>query len=195
MEPGRQGDVMFARGMGVMMATFFGGVWLGLNLFAAKEFSWWVAAIFAVCFLGLYAGAVRLIRVGKKLRPQAAEQKPWPARKQFTWTVVTEILGIAAVILVCGWLGFYAFIELGIATIVGLHFVALAKIFQVPVYYVTAVAIVACCVASWIFLTSLKMDLIAGGATGVILWLTAAYNLVEAWGWISAAATESTPAS
>ncbi len=195
MDTGVQGNIIVGYGMGAMMVTFIGAVWLALDLLAAKEFSWWLAAIIAVCFLGLSAGAVRLIRRGKKLRSQAAAQKRWPPamRKQFTWTVVAEAAAIAAVILVLGWLGFYALIELGIALIVGLHFIGLAKIFRTPIYYLTSAAIIACCAASWIFLRAQKMDEVAGAGTGIVLWFTAAYNLIQARGLVAAVPSENTP--
>jgi hypothetical protein len=184
MDPGRQAGIIFGYGMGAMAATFFGGMWLALNLLIAKALSWWLAGAFAVCFVLLYAGSVRLIRRGKKLRSQTAERSSWPAsrRKQFLWTTVAEVAGVAAVIVVCGWLGLYALIELGIALVVGLHFIPLAKNFQAPIYYLTSAAIIACCALSWVFLRAEKMDVVAGLGTGIVLWLTAAYTLIRARG-------------
>lgn len=181
MDAGEEGGIILGRGIGNVMVTFFGGVWLALSLLAAKEFSWWAITTFAVCFMGLYAGSVILIRRGRKLASQAPVRRRMPAamRKQFLWAVAAEIVGCLAVASVCNWLGTYAYIAPGIALIVGLHFIPLAKIFRTPAYYLTAAAIIACCAASWIFLRAQRMDEAAGVGTGVVLWLTAAYDLIR----------------
>jgi hypothetical protein len=186
MDTTEQAGIVLGSASGAIMGTVFGGLWLGLNLFFANALSWLRGPAFAVCLvaftvglLGLYAASVYLIRRSRKLLAQAPTQRRWAAvsRKGFLWAVVGETVGIAVLITVCGWLQFYALIEVGIALVVGLHFFPLARIFRARGYYAMGAAITVWCIASVVLFRAQKMDVAAGIGTGAILWLTAAYNL------------------
>jgi hypothetical protein len=181
MDPGEQAGVLIGVGIGAMICTVFGGVWIGLGLQAAGAFPWWMASAFALCCLGLYTGSLFLIRRGRKLRRLMRTPAGWPAvmRNGFIWTVVAEVIGVVAVIWVCNALRRYDWITPGIALVVGLHFLPLGKFFRMPIYYATGLAIVAWCVASVVLFHGNQMDIAAAIGTGLVLWATAARGLIR----------------
>jgi hypothetical protein len=175
-----RGELILGRGYGAMACTVFGALWLGLGLAGGREFSFWVIIAFSICCVGLYAGSVFLIRRGRRIRSQApvGRQRPAAARKQFLWVVIAEVVACVAVAWACGAMNRGDLIPVGIALVVGLHLLPLAKIVRVPECYVTGAAIVIWCVLSWVLFRAPKMDVSAGIGTGIVLWLTGAYDLI-----------------
>jgi len=101
-------------------------------------------------------------------------------RNGFIWAVVAEIVGCLAVILICNLLRRADLIPAGIALVVGLHFLPLAKIFRAPIYYATGMLIPLWCVASFLLFRGPAIDVAAAIGTGIVLWLTSAYGLIRA---------------
>lgn len=188
MDASEQGEAILGIGRGVMVCAFFGGVWLGLGLAAAGKFSLWVIIAFSVCCLGLFAGSLSLIRRGRGLRPKtpAHPERYAAVRKQFMWVVIAEVVICAAVAWGGGALNRGDLIPVGIAAVVGLHFLPLARVFRAPVYYVSGSVIVIWCVLSWVLFRGDKMDISVGIGTGIILWFTAAYALMASRSLLSA---------
>lgn len=180
MDASEQGAIMVGRASGAMVTTMFGAVWLGLGLAAIHAFSWWVVVVFAVCCLGLYLASLHVLRRGKKLRSKAATPR-WTAkmRNGFIWAVVAEIVGCLAVVWICNLLRRADLIPVGIALVVGLHFLPLAKIFRAPIYYATGIVIPFWCVASVFLFRGPVIDVAAAIGTGIVLWLTTAYGLIR----------------
>lgn len=181
MDASEQGEVILGIGRGTMVCAFFGAVWLGLGLAAAGKFSLGVVIAFSACCLGLFAGALFLIRRGQALRPktQAHPERHAAMRKQFMWIVIAEVVVCAAIAWACGTRNRGDLIPVGIAAVVGLHFLPLARTFRAPVYYVTGSAIAIWCALSWALFRGDKMDISVGIGTGAVLWLTGAYALAR----------------
>jgi hypothetical protein len=197
MDPGEQGGILIGAGNGAMVCTVFGGLWLGLALQAARAFSWWVAAAFVMCCLGLYIGSLFLIRRGRKLQRFSGVKGRWPAavRNKFIRTVTAEVVAIVAVVCVCNALRRYDLIAPGIALVVGLHFLPLAKVFRSPIYYATGLAIAAWCVASVVLFHGDKADIAAAIGAGFVLWVTAACVLIWSRAILAAVPAHTNPAA
>lgn len=176
---------MLGRGRGAIIGTFFGALWLAFGLAVARAFSLLVIVIFATGFITLAAGATRLIHKGKALRAQLGGRpgaRSAKFRKQFIGVTIAETVACVAVAWACSAANRPVWIPVGIAAIVGLHFLPLAKIFATRIYYATGIGILACCAASVIFYRAqaIDMDIAAGIGTGMVLWLSAAYGLLYA---------------
>jgi hypothetical protein len=195
MDMGAQGGMMVGRGSGAMIGSFFGAVWLGLGMYAAGVFSWWMAMAFVVGCVVLFAGSLRLVRRGQKLLSAAGTKREWPKgmRNGFRWTLIAEIAGCVAVVVVCNLLRRYELIPVGIAFVVGLHFLPLAKVFRAPIYYATGTLVPVWCVASLLLFRGLMIGVAAAIGTGIFLWLTAAYHLVQTRAFFPAATAENSP--
>jgi len=186
------GGRILGRGIGAMVCTIFGALWLGLGLAGGHAFSLAVIAAFSICCVGLYAGSVFLIRRGRRLRSQPPVHLEPSAGvpKQFTWLVIAEVVACVAIAWACGARNRGDLIPLGIALVVGLHFLPFARIFRAPECYVTGAAIAIWCVLSWALFRAPKMDVSVGIGTGLILWFTGAYDLIRSRALLSSAHPE-----
>lgn len=182
MDGAAQAEITIGRGNGGAIVTFFGAIWLALGLLGAGALSWWAAIVFALCCVGLYAGSLQLIRRGKKLRPPgvAPPRMPPAMRKGFLWAVVGEVAGCLLVVLVCNLVSRGELIPAGIALVVGLHFLPLARVFRAPVYYATGLSIAVWCAACLLLFRGPTISVGAAIGTGTVLWLTALYNIAQA---------------
>jgi hypothetical protein len=177
-------EFVLGLGRGSIICTVFGALWLGFSLAAARAFVPIVVVLISIIGIVLFARSLSLIRKGRALRnssavaPNAHSDR---TRKLFKWISIGEGVAIG---LVC----FFGFglnrgdlVPVGIAIVVGLHFLPLAKVFEARIYYWTGGMIVAWCIFSRVSFHSQAMDVSAGIGTGAILWLTAAYNLLRSY--------------
>jgi len=192
MDASEQAETILGRGRGGMVCAFFGGLWLGVGLALAGKFSPWVIVAFSGCCLGLFAGSLFLILRGRRLRPKnsARPERYAAVRKQFMWVVIAEVVACAAVAWACSALKRGDLIPVGIAAIVGLHFLPLGRVFRTPEYYVGGSAIAIWCAVSCVLFRGDKMDISVGIGTGAVLWLTGAYGLISSRALLSSASSE-----
>ena len=66
-----------------------------------------------------------------------------------------------------------------IGMVIGIHFLALAKVFRVRIYYLTGAAITLWCALAWALLSGAALTVSAGLGVGALLWATSTYNLVH----------------
>lgn len=182
MDASEQAEAILGRGRGAMVSTFFGAIWLGLGLAAAGRFSFWIIIAFSACCLALFAGALSLMRLGRRRRSKnpGRPERNAAIGRQFMWVLIAEVAAFVAIGWGCSALKRFDLIALGVAAVVGLHFFPLARIFRAPQYYVTGSAIVIWCVVSWVLFRAYRMDTSAAIGTGAILWLAGAYGLISA---------------
>jgi hypothetical protein len=147
------------------------------GLIAAGAFTLSVRVAFALAAALLLGGCGYCIVQGRR----AFAEKHSPIRRSLNrgFLLVTMLEGIAAA-------GVIAAIEkadrpdllpIGIGLVIGLHFLALAKVFGTPVYYVTGAAIVLWSGVSWVAFRGNSLTVAAGLGIGAILWATSTYNL------------------
>jgi hypothetical protein len=97
--------------------------------------------------------------------------------RQFRLISILEVVGIGIVIFLAVYFHRPDLLAAGISVVVGLHFLPLARLFRLPAYYVTGMAIFLCGLLSMIFLHGNDIAFAAGIGTGLVLWITAAYVL------------------
>jgi hypothetical protein len=178
-----QSEFVLALGRGSIVCTAFGAVWLGLSLAAARAFVPIVVVLFSIIGIALFARSLSLIRKGRALRNSLAvapnAHRDRRIRKLFIWISIGEGVAIGLVCILGYGLNHGDLVPVGIAIVVGLHFLPLAKVFEARIYYWTGGVIVAWSIFSWVAFHSQAMDVSAGIGTGATLWLTATFNLLR----------------
>jgi hypothetical protein len=163
----------------------FGMGWLGWGLGAAHAFTPAVIVLFDVFGILLVGYSIYFIRKGRSLRrsyPASSNTLTRSMNKQFIIVVVLEFTAIVI-------LGRIAYVfnrpdlaPVLAATVVGLHFLPLGKIFRQARYYFWGTAITLWCgVCAFLFRSN---SLIAWSniGTGVLLWAQCAHDLLRALG-------------
>lgn len=179
------------RAAGIIVCTVMGLAWTGPALLALSP----VAAVpilvvsVAIC-AALLVGARRLQVAVASAHSAAYRSSELPSeadmqnvRRRFVLVTVGEFAAIVAAGNILAWLGSSRWIPAVICAVVGLHFVPLARLFRVRLYYGTAGAL--CLVAA----TTMAFGVIGSSASlwkilpglgaAVVLWATGALLLVE----------------
>jgi uncharacterized membrane protein len=179
--------VAFGRGMGAIITTTFGFMWLGWGFSALRDLP---VAVWVGCYLvaaTLMALAVTAVRRGRKMMRAQAESRGdfWQKRRK-AFGVVTglEVVGCIIVVALANVFGRPDWIAVGISIVVGLHFLPLGRIFGFASYYWVGTLIVVWDILTITALKSWNWTPSAGIATGVILWATAIYVLVRSFGMV-----------
>jgi hypothetical protein len=108
--------------------------------------------------------------------PPASSARAARSRRIIGWALGGEGVAIAVVSHLMVKAGLIAFIVPAVAIIVGLHFLPLAKLFQVKIYYVAGALITLAGLAG-LAVDAPHRALVTGLASAILLWLTCAYRL------------------
>lgn len=171
--------------VGVLFMAFFGTMWAYVGIMGLH--GWgnpWVLVASLTAGIALFIGGCLLIFASRKL-PNQAPHVDGRYRKNigiwFNIIFVAEGLAIVIAIAVCNRTGHTELIPLVIAMIVGIHFLPLAYLFQVKIYYFTGVLLCILPVITWLFfplnVTLMKHPInaymfIVGFGSALILWGT-----------------------
>lgn len=125
--------------MGVINLSAFACIWLiyplnntaGALLYSSQ-------ALLLAGIVGFMYGLIRLLKTPRK---DTNPKKTADNLKRFNKAVTYQWLGIGAVILLLVVFKITQFIPYAIMAVVGLHFIPMAKIFDVKLYYATTAAI------------------------------------------------------
>ncbi|QNU03292.1 hypothetical protein [Peribacillus butanolivorans] len=126
---------------GLLFMAFFGTLWAGTGVMGLQGWGFPYVELAAV-FVGitLIIGGISLIRASKRLSNQVSQEdaRRWKRiRFWFNITFIAEGLAIGIAIAICNATNFTDLIPAIIALIVGIHFLPLAHLFQLRIYYVT----------------------------------------------------------
>lgn len=174
--------VAFGRGMGAIITTTFGFLWLGwgLGVLGSLPAAIWVG-YFCIA-AALMAFAVTVVRRGRKMmRAQGASQSDfWHTRRRpFGIVTVLEVVGCIIVVVLANLFRRPDWIAVGISLVVGLHFLPLGRIFGTASYYWLGSLIVLWDILAITVVKSWNLTASAGIATGVILWASTVYALTR----------------
>ena len=173
------------RGMaiGAAILTLFGLAWaLAALLNWPAHPRWSIALSLSIAAALIVAAVFRALNPGG--RPAADPEKAAAAgRRSGMWfgiifTLEGVFIAIAAVLL--GSYHLADWIPVATAFIVGIHFLPLARLFRVPLYYATGVLASIAAAASFAIADPVARVVTLGLAMAAILWLTAAYVLIQA---------------
>lgn len=148
----RTGDVrpeeIRGRSAGVNVGAVFGLVWAASTRAALSSAVWVPMLTVGVAISTvLMIGALRLRRAATGLPASAPDGPGRPTwRRHFTFVVAGEGVAIIAVVNIFAATGRSQWIPATICAAVGVHFAPLGRLFEVPLYYATALAL--CSVAA-----------------------------------------------
>jgi len=136
-------DELRGRATGVIVGAVMGLTWTGSALGGLDSVAVAPVLIAAVAiFAALMTGALRLRRAAVAASaPTPSEAGPEGVRRRFMLVTVGEGAAIAAAVGILGRSGRSEWMPAVICAVVGLHFIPLARLFDVPLYYATAVAL------------------------------------------------------
>jgi hypothetical protein len=169
---------------GALFMTFFGAFWASFSAFVLGP---WqrvlLLLVVGLISIALAGAAVRLLRQARHLPSSTSEEARARGKAQgrrFFLVFGVEFVSIFLAAYLLGIAGFDGFIPPVIALIVGLHFIPLAAVFGVRLYYptgilISSVAVVA--LVAMLFGVTLGGEfgwaVMVGMSTALILWVTA----------------------
>jgi hypothetical protein len=168
---------------GAAILTIFGSAWCIIALALWPAHSVWSIAAGSVATVVLLALCVMRLRA---LRNIPSVDDPVAAAKgKRTGMLFGIIFGTeGGLIWLCATLlprlGLSIWIPIAVAVIVGLHFIPLARVFEVPLYYWTGVLSVLGVLGCSLIRDAGPRLLCAGLTMAAVLWLTAVLLLLEA---------------
>ncbi|MEP7188444.1 MAG: hypothetical protein ABI901_04535 [Roseiflexaceae bacterium] len=180
--------LMHGYAIGALLLTFFGALWALLTLSALTVQQRVVLVVMVVIVAGMLAyAAIKLLRsaqqLPRSLTPESRAQETTTS-KWYVLVVVSEAVAIALASIVLGRANYGQHIPLVVALIVGIHFLPLAALFHVPMYYLTGLCMVVLAGGALIALffnvtlgEPYTWSVVVGMGNAVILWLTTLYIL------------------
>lgn len=181
---GMGGDELLGRSKGVVVGAVMGSVWAGsaIGVLSSAAAVALATAGLAICVL-LIAGARRL-RLAAMAIPASVSSGADLGRVRSGFALVTlgEAAAVVAAINVLVRSGRPQWIPAVICAVVGLHFVPLARLFRVRVYYASAVGLCAMAVLTLVVgavgAPAVLWRLVPGFGAALVLWATSARLLV-----------------
>jgi hypothetical protein len=168
---------------GAAILTLFGSAWciLALVLWATRP-SWSipVGSTATIALLALCVQRLIALRKMPGVDDPAAAAKGKRAGMFFGIIFGAECLLIWLCAMLLAHLGLAVWIPIGVAGIVGLHFLPLAHVFEVPLYYWTGALCILGMVACSMIRDAGTRLLCAGLVMAALLWLTALLLLLRA---------------
>lgn len=169
---------------GVLLMAFFSFLWAGIGLGGLTQFIWLVMIISSLISLILLILGFQLLQKAKKFSKDQSDAAHLQGKKiGITFGIVFGLegffIGLASVIFSVSEQFEYFFPVMAI--IVGLHFLPLAKLFQVKVHYVTGLFMTSLGFIALLFLPptlstgSGECDLwmiVVGFGSAIMLWVT-----------------------
>lgn len=141
---------------GVLFMAFFGTLWAYTGIMGLQGWGspWLLTVALAIGFLLVLSG-FSLIHVSKEFPDGVSSREGNNSRKMRKWFNIIfagEGIAIGIAIAVCNVVGHTENIPIVIAIIVGLHFLPLARLFRVSIYYYTGILLCVVPVITWLFI-------------------------------------------
>ncbi|WP_440603136.1 DUF7010 family protein [Bacillus sp. GB_SG_008] len=170
---------------GVFFLAFFGTLWAYTGIMGLQGWGVPLLLVTAIAIgIALFVGGVSLIRASRQLTNQVSKTDLRRGKRTRFWFNIifaAEGLAIAIAIAVCNATRHTELIPLVIAIIVGAHFIPLAPLFQVRLYYFTGALLCLLAIITLLFVPE-KVTLgehqinafmsVVGFGSALILWGT-----------------------
>jgi hypothetical protein len=177
-------NIAHTRGIffGGIILTLFGGFWSILALSFRPQHPTWAIPLAIAIGLALLLVCVRQLWATRKIRSVEDPVAAAKGKRDGLWFAI--IFGIEGTLIgvSCGILGSRGldnWIPIAIAIIVGLHFLPLARLFEVPLYYWTGALSTLGVLACLLISDFAVRDFCVGMVMAAVLWLTVAYLLAR----------------
>jgi len=156
-----------------LIRSFFGsGCLYSAVVFSGHTTPLWFSLL-TVSSVGLIAWAILRVRATRKLPTSAADLDHWRAVRKYYWLdVVLEwgLCGVAALVLTVH--GRFDLVPETLGVIIGLHYLALGKIFRMRQFYWTGGIMVVAALASLLVHRGHIRTVAGFAAVGLTLWVT-----------------------
>ena len=168
-----------------LIRPFFGsGCLYSAVVFSGHTTPLWFS-ILTVLSVGLTAWAILRVRATRNLPTSAADTDHWRAVRKYYWLDVGlewGLCGVAALVLTVH--GRFDLVPQTLGVIIGVHYLALGKIFRMRQFYWTGGIMVVAALASLLIRPRGHIRTVAGfAAVGLTLWVTCvASSLVDPFG-------------
>lgn len=176
----------FGTAIGTLFLGFFGMAWIVVSLIIAGEGS--VRLYIGLgCFLAVIAAFS--FPTMRRARPLLDRSKEGLARKKridrhfmwiniFQWGLIILTVNILANVKLANWT------MPAVMFIVGVHFYPLARLFHVPMYYLTGTLMAGWAIAYPILFSAGSGDAVGGIGAGAVLWATSLYLIAQMISWL-----------
>jgi hypothetical protein len=158
---------------GAMIRAFFGSCCLFWTIvFSGHKSPLWFS-ILTVSSVGLFAWAIRRVRATRKLPTSADDIGRWMAVRKFYWLDVGlewGLCGVAAFVLAEH--GRFDLLPQALGVIIGVHYLALGKIFRMQQFYWTGGVMVVAELATLLIQRGHIRTIAGFAALGLTLWIT-----------------------
>ncbi|MEY8191770.1 hypothetical protein AB4X15_19195 [Peribacillus simplex] len=139
----RMKEAFRGSGIGVIFMAFFGTLWAGTGVMGLQGWGFPYMELAAI-FVGIIMviGGISLIHASQKMSNQVSGDGARRLKRigfLFNMVFIAEGLLIGIAIVICNLINQTDLIPGVIAIIVGIHFLPLASLFQIKVYYATGV--------------------------------------------------------
>lgn len=173
-----QASALRGRAIGTLVMTGFGAWWVFAAMSSIDGLALWIYLAVAIIPAMLMGFAFfRLSRLPNS--PGNPSPTAGKMGRNFRIVLIAEVLLIMIAIVVLGRSGRPDLITASIALIVGLHFLPLAAIFRVPLYYATGIVMTTWTILCLVFLQSPTSTFSVAIGCGLILWLTSSILLLK----------------
>lgn len=173
-----QVSALRGKAIGTLVMTGFGVWWVFAAMSSVNGLALWIYIVVAIIPAALAGLAIfhlfRLPNLPGNLSATAGKMS-----RNFRIVLIAEVVLIVLAIVVLGRSGHPDLTTASIAIIVGLHFLPLAAIFRVPLYYTTGVMMTTWTIICLIFLHPLSRTISVSIGCGLVLWLTSLILLLE----------------
>ena len=169
------------RAIGALILTGFAALWMLFAFRFVRRFGWRTLLLIVLITAGMCWSAARQIQRARQMPKPTVATQPIAAEREtgreFEIVLALEWIPILVAVIIFNRIRRPDFILPTIALIVGLHFIPLARVFAVPLYYASGIAIMVVAIASFVSKPPARQAIACIGS-GVALWVTAAAMLV-----------------
>ncbi len=168
------------RAKGALICAVFGSAWmLWAAVFAPTGRT--ASLIFvALVTVPLSGRAVLRVRAVRHYKETAEDRRRWATIAPLYWiNTVAEWLLAAGVVFALAHFRRYSLIPQFLGVIIGLHFLALAKILREPRYYIMGTAMILLVIATLLIPEGSVRNVMACAGIGLPLWITAVVILMQ----------------
>lgn len=168
---------------GVLFMAFFSTLWASLGAGGLQGWGGlWPAIVVVLIGIGLLIGGVSLLLASRRLSNQVAEEEAQRGRRIGLWfgiTFASEGVLIAVASVICNAINRFDLFFPIMAIIVGAHFLPLAALFQVKMYYLVGVLLCLLAIITLVVVPeSVRLDgqqitaqwVVLGFGAALILW-------------------------
>jgi hypothetical protein len=168
--------------VGALICGFFGAVWMFDALYFGNIATPGWLAVLVVCTVFFIAWPVTRIWTSPRAARTHADRQRWKSLARAYWSIVAIewLLSAAAVI----WLVHihrFSLMPQALGIIIGVHFLPLAKLFKMPIYFGTGIVMMLGVLASLAIAPGPLRNIAACSADGLTLWATAVVILCRKW--------------